>query len=179
MKAICVFAIFVCVPAVAAFGASDPATRTDFTGTDTGLGALPPPPTMTTQGNTVHIRGLNGFSHVVLAATDGSPFFDGTIYFTFTSNWVLPDYTGPVSGTFRMVDTAGNAVEFVCHGLRSVVSPGTWQTVDHCTGIGVGGKFDGNPFQLTETVTTHAPFPPPRFAGEITGSMLEPASQNQ
>lgn len=176
MKAPYMGVILIGFLALSASVASGQANRTDFTGTDTGLGPLPPPPIITQQGNTVHIRGLNGHSHLVLQRADGSVLFDGTGYFTLNANWSLSDFTGPVWGPFRFVDSAGNEAELMCEAVRRLVGPTTWQGVFHCTGLGTGGTFDGKLFKLTETIITHVPLPT-SFVGDISGSMLDPASE--
>ena len=177
MKSLSLIVILsVALPALA-FAQADPAVQVEFTGTDTGLGMLAPPPTITQDGGTLHMRGFNGYSHIVLRRADSSTLFDGIGTFSLNANWSTTDFTGPVWGPFRMADAAGNTAEMTCNAVRAVIEPGTWQSVFHCTGVGTGGTIDGNLFRLTETITTHVPIPAD-FVGVITGSMVEPAHPN-
>ena len=174
MKALYILAILLGVLLLPASNAYGQANRTDFTGTETGLGPVPPPPTITQQGNTFHIRDLNGHSHLVLQRTDGSILFDGTAYFTLNANWSLSDFTGPLWGTLRFSDSTGGA-ELTCEAMRRLIGPATWQGVFHCTGLGTSGEFEGKLFKFTETIITHVPIPSGYF-GVISGSILDPAS---
>jgi hypothetical protein len=117
----------------------------------------------------IHIRGTEMMSCSVNLIPDDGGRLTGTIWFDINANWDA-NYTGPVSGNWRIVPSLGCDWSFLINpqtfwqgtytGRRELVTDSTWVTTLKLVGYGIG-DVAGQQLKATEVITTFTPIPLP------------------